>query len=249
MKKPLFAAFNQGAIPTITCANLAKTELGVDFNKLVRALQIFADKHFVPVWGTPCRLEISTDGKIPAGNWGLVFLDDADAADALGYHDLTKSGLPLSKIFVRTTIDNGDKVSVTASHELAEMLVDPGIQLGALNTNGVWYAYETADAVETEEFVVDGISMSNFVYPSWFEPFRKQGSANFDHLGTCKKPFELRPGGYIPVFENGRWKQIFGSRKARKAFKQEDHHRTGRRIASQKLRLPKGKLSKKWTER
>src|SRR5262249_31056630 len=61
--------------------------------------------------------------------WAVVFLDDADQPGALAYHDLTPEGLPLSKVFVRTTIQNGDLVSVSASHELVEMLVDPAINM------------------------------------------------------------------------------------------------------------------------
>ncbi len=243
MKKTILAAFNQGTIPTISCANLAKTPLGADFKKLVAALQVYADRHFTPVWGTPCRLVISPDGKIPKDHWGFLFLDDADAADALGYHDLTRAGMPLSKVFVRTTVSNGEKVSVTASHELAEMLVDPGIQLGALDPKGVWYAYETADAVEREAFDVDAIAMSNFVYPSWFEAFHKPGSVKFDHLGSCKKPFEIRPGGYMPVFKNGKWSQIFGSKAMAKSFKPADHPRTSRRSSSAGTRPAKKKMS------
>jgi len=33
--------------------------------------------------------------------------------------------LPESKVFRETTLDNGDQVSISASHELVEMLVDP----------------------------------------------------------------------------------------------------------------------------
>jgi hypothetical protein len=74
----------------------------------------------------------------------------------------------LSKVFVRTTLEDGQKVSVTAAHELAEMLVDPGIQMGAIGPDGqTWYAYEMVDAVEREEFTVKGVAMSNFVYPAW----------------------------------------------------------------------------------
>src|SRR5262249_52367678 len=149
--------------------------LGVAFDALIEALQAFVDQHFAPVWGTPCEL-VAVNDKIPAGNWGLLFTDTADVANALGYHDLTPDGLPLSHIFVQTTLDDGDEVSVTASHELAEMLVDPGIQMGAFGPKNVWYAYETADAVEREAFQVNGINMTDFVYPAWFEGFRKAGS-------------------------------------------------------------------------
>jgi hypothetical protein len=165
-----------------------------------------------------------------------VFTDDADVADALGYHDLTPDGLPLSKVFVRTTTELGDKVSVTASHEIAEMLIDPGIQLGAVGPDGrSWYAYETADAVEREEFEVQSIAMSNFVYPSWFEGFRAPNSTRFDHLGSCVRPFELRPGGYISVYRDGQWAQEFGSKAAQEAFDRRNHSRAAKRGTSVRI--------------
>ena len=249
MARRVMAAFDQGQVPTISCVNQATADLGVDFDDLVAALQAFVDQHFAPVWGTPCKL-VHSSGDIPAGNWGMAFLDNADVADALGYHDLTPDGLPLSKIFVETTISDGEEVSVTAAHELAEMLVDPGIQMGALSPDNVWYAYETADAVERETFAVNGIDMSDFVYPAWFEAFRKPGSTQFDHLGKCSKPFQILKGGYMGVFQNGQWSQIFGSKAAEKWFRARHHPRTDRRahrdvfkpVRSRPKKLKKGKV-------
>src|SRR5580693_7852945 len=60
--------------------------------------------------------------------------------------------------------------------------------------NGTWYAYETADAVEREAFDVNGIPMSNFVYPSWFEAFHKPKSTKFDYMGKCTRPFQILKG-------------------------------------------------------
>ena len=97
------AAFDHGQVPTIACFNKATTALGVDFDRLLAALQKFVDQYFVPVWGTPARL-LKTRG-FRKGAWALAFLDRADVANALGYHDLTPDGLPLSKVFVQTTLD------------------------------------------------------------------------------------------------------------------------------------------------
>ena len=47
---PLHAAFNQGLVPTIACYNKAKTPLGVDFDALIAAMQIYIDQHVAPVW-------------------------------------------------------------------------------------------------------------------------------------------------------------------------------------------------------
>ena len=224
-QRPIAAAFDQGQVPTIACVNLATVDLGVPWAKLIGALQAYADL-FAKVWGTPANIVDAGKGPVAKGQWGLVFLDTADVAGALGYHDLTKDGFPLSKIFVKTTLADNEKVAVTATHELAEMLVDPGIQMSAAGPDGVsFYAYETADAVEREEFDIDGIAMSNFVYPSWFEGFRKPHSTKFDHLGLCPAAFQLRPGGYISIFRNGKWSQVFGSQAAEQRFKMTSHPR------------------------
>jgi hypothetical protein len=206
--------FHHGQVPTIACINRTNSSAfgEVKWSDLIPELQKFVNV-FARVWGTPAKIIPATE--IPSGCWWMLFLEepDADAQTArdLGYHDLTPDGLPLSKVFVKTTRDAGQKVSVTASHELAEMLVDPGMQLGAIGPDGqTWYAYEVADAVEGEEIPeFPNIPMSNFVYPAWFEAFRAPGS-KFDHKGTCTKPFELRPGGYMPVFKNGHWTRILG---------------------------------------
>jgi len=214
------AAFDHGQVPTIACFNKATAALGVDFGRLIATLQTFVDEYFVPVWGTPARLVKTTTFR--KGAWAIAFLDRADVANALGYHDLTPDGLPLSKVFVQSTLAAGQKVSVTACHELAEMLVDPAINLCSTGPNNLMYAYETADAVEEVEFSIGGIPMSDFVYPAWFEGFRKPGSAQFDYSRRVKRPFQILPGGYMSVFKNGRWTQIFGSRAKARRFRLEE---------------------------
>lgn len=208
--RPIKAAgFNQGKFPTIAFVNLADTPLGVDPGNLVAALQKQMDQDFVPIWGYPAKLYV-TDKPKP-DEWQVVFLDDADAANALGYHDLTKNGQPISKVFVKTTIAAGQKVSVTASHELLEMMIDPGAQLWAQNTDGRFYAYEMCDAVEDEEYTIDGISVSDFVHPSFFESWHQPRSVQFDHLKKVSQPFQTLQNGYQIVSDGKSVKEVFGS--------------------------------------
>jgi hypothetical protein len=214
------AAFDQGQIPTIGCINQATVPLGVNFDALVGALRKFVDTCFAPVWGTPAKVRRAA-GFLP-GAWAMVFLDDADVQGALGYHDLTPDGLPLSKVFVKSTIAAGQQVSVTAGHELAEMLVDPAINLWCTGPKDTLYAYETADAVEEETFQIDGVLMSDFVYPAYFEGFRKPRSVKFDFLGKVSRPFQILSGGYSIVRTGGQVTPIFGSAAKRKRFSKED---------------------------
>ncbi len=169
----------------------------------------------------------------------MVFLDDADEPDALAYHDLTPDGLPEAKVFVKTTLADHELVSVSASHELVEMLVDPAINLMTTGPNPkVVYAYESADPVEALSFEVEGIPMSDFIYPAYFEDFHKPRSVKFDHLDKVNKPFQILSGGYQVIFKNGKWSQVFGSEAKKKSFAHEDRrgHRSEQRAAKKLLR-------------
>jgi hypothetical protein len=59
----------------------------------------------------------------PPGTWWVVFFDSRDQAGALAYHDLLNEGLPISKVFVKTLLEDKAKVSVGATHEIREMAV------------------------------------------------------------------------------------------------------------------------------
>jgi hypothetical protein len=232
----VLAAFDKGQTPTISCFNKAKTPLGIDLDPFVAAMQRFVDECVVPVWGTPAKL-VHSNGFEP-GRWAIVFLDTADAAGALAYHDLTPDGLPLSKVFVKTILDDKSSLTVAASHELVEMLVDPAINLWSLGPEkGTFYAYESADPVEEVSFPLDGFQMTDFVYPSYFEGFRKAKSTQFDYLNKITRPFQILGGGYQIVFRNGKETQIFGSKSKAARFKRED--RRGHRSES-RARLMKG---------
>lgn len=231
--RPVAAAFDPGVTPTIAVFNRAKTPLGLKLDALIASMQEYVDEHVAPIWGTPARLVRS--GGFRAGAWAMVFLDNADEPGALAYHDLTPDGLPLAKIFVETTLADHALVSATASHELVEMLVDPAVDMTVMGAdNKTFYAYESADPVEELSFKVRGIAMSDFVYPAYFESFRKPGSVRFDHLNKVKRPLQILSGGYQSIFRNGRWREVWGSAAKKKRFRKED--RRGHRSEQRKRR-------------
>jgi hypothetical protein len=230
------AQAGQGGVVTVACINMASVDLGVPFGKLTAALQKCYDQYFLPVWGYPLKLYNTTVAK--PSDWQFVYFDTADEAGALGYHDLTKDGQPVSKIFVKTTLADNQVVSVTACHELFEMAIDPIANLWAEAADGTEYAYEMCDAVENDTFMVDGIQMSNFVHPSWFEPFKHPPGTKFDHLGLLKKPFSMTKGGYVIVKKNGKVTEQFASKAKEKSFEKEN--RKGHR--SEHRKPPGGQL-------
>jgi hypothetical protein len=178
-----------------------------DVQPVIAALQQQVTNDFRPLWGTDAELKMIPQGSQPPnGTWWLVILDDSDQAGALGYHDLTPDGLPIGKVFAASDLKAGTSWTVTASHELLEMLADPNINLTVFvqdsDTAGMLYAYEVCDACEDDSFgyTIDNILVSDFVYPSWFETFRTQGSTQFDKMSKIQNPLELLSGGYIGVF-------------------------------------------------
>jgi len=230
----IFAAqAGQGGPVSIACINKATVDLGVPFDKLTAALQKCYDQYFVPVWGYPVSL-YNTKAARPS-DWQLIYFDNADQAGALGYHDLTKDGQPVSKIFVKTTLADKELVSVTACHELFEMAIDPIANLWADAADGTESAYEMCDPVEEDTFEVDGVQMSNFLHPAWFEPFQHPPGTKFDHLGRLTKPFTMTKGGYMILKKKGKVSQTFGFKAKEKRFAKED--RVGHRS---EYRKPKG---------
>lgn len=188
-----------------------------EVSQAVAPLQKQITDHAGPAWGISATLRFIPKGSKPdPDEWWLAILDDSDQAGALGYHDLTDQGLPLSKVFAKSDMTFGDSWTVTCSHELLEMLVDPNINLTVLEEDDKGarlYAYEVCDACEADQFgyEIDSIRVSDFVYPAWFESFRTKGSTQFDYRGEIQAPFELLPGGYIGVNEIGSlggWTQI-----------------------------------------
>jgi len=201
----------------VAIVNASSVLRDTDLEAALGGLQRQLTDDFAAAWGVDAHLSFVAKGaKPPTDQWWLAVLDDSDQQGALGYHDLTTDGLPIGKVFAGTDLKYGKQWTVTASHELLEMLADPDIDLAAFveqkSSVARLYAYEVCDPVEADElgYDVDGVRVSSFVYPAWFQSFRMRGSTRFDHGGRLSEPFELAPGGYCSVYEvgGGSWRQV-----------------------------------------
>jgi hypothetical protein len=218
-----------------------------DLAKVVAALQKQVERDFAPVWGIEARLSLVPEGgALPEDAWWLTLHDTSDRAEDLGYHDLTSAGLPLGKAFVATAEADDMPWSVVLSHELLEMLIDPYINLSAFvrdSRSGLLYGYEVCDPVRSDIYRIDGVHVSNFVYPDWFLPPQLRQDAQLDHLEKIAKPLQVRPGGYAIFNELGAArKQGWRSQGAR--GKARSNHRHGTRLHRRATTKAKPKRSK-----
>src|SRR5262249_17303417 len=191
-------------MPSIAIANRSKAVGDDRVAEMVKALQTQVDGDFAPVWGLGARLSfVGSQEKLPREAWWLLVLDNSDVADALGYHDITPTGMPLGKAFAKSDIDAGLEPSVTLSHELLEMLADPDTNLSAQVGSRI-YAYEVCDPCESDQFgyAIGNVLVSDFVTPNWFQP-APDATGPYDFRERIAAPLGLLSGGYLQFLELG----------------------------------------------
>jgi hypothetical protein len=134
--------------------------------------------------------------------FAMVFADDDQQVQgALAYHDVLANGTPYAMILLDEILGNGGtwlegdvSVSGAASHELCELLGDPGANRWANDAQGEFWALELCDATQGDSYVLNGVAVSNFLLPAYFNPLNADGP--YDYLGVVNAPFEIRPNGY-----------------------------------------------------
>lgn len=175
----------------------------------IAAEQIAISRDFAPHWGDAKLFFLEGGKTAPEGAWPMVFQDDSDVQDALGYHQLYAQGIPSLIVAVKVCLDGKYNVSTTASHEVKETIADPLLTRTVI-VGDEEYAVEVCDPPEDDEFAypVDGHMTSDFVLPAYYSP----GSPGpYSFRGTITAPLSLADGGYIGVrsLPDGVWTQRF----------------------------------------
>ena len=168
------------------------------------ALQIQVSRDFTPIWGIDATLSAFDQlGDVPSGFWPIVIRDDIGFAGAAGIHlDQNKKPFGL--------VQASNRWSLTASHEVLEMLADPmgNRTLSAQSIKPgqgiVEFLVEVCDPSEDEDFTyqINGVIVSDFYTPDFFLP-RESGNVRYSFSGGIEKPrnhssrrlyFMARPG-------------------------------------------------------
>jgi|SRR5215471_18987701 len=202
--------------PTICIVNRSKTVADADVKRVLPALQKQITRDFEPVWGWGANLRFNAK----RFDMQVIIKDTAKAGD-LGYH--IKEGKPITYIFAKDDIADSGEYTSTLSHELLEMIADPGVNLYAIGKfrlkgkrKSGFFGMEVCDPVQENLYTVDGVRVSDWVRPEWFEPEHRKGEMKMDHMGVVDAPFALAEGGYADVFSGSRWHTLYGRAAKRK---------------------------------
>jgi len=171
-----------------------------DLMTVAAALQKQAMRDLAPLWDIGATVAaFARIEDMPLDYWPIIIRDN------IGYHaagiHLDKNGQPFSLV---KADDARDTWSVTCSHEMCEMLVDPfGNRLvaGASIKPGqgrVNYLVEVCDPSEDAAFAygVNGVLVSDFYTPHFFDPSGAPG-VRYSYSGAITSPRTIREGGYI----------------------------------------------------
>jgi hypothetical protein len=150
---------------------------------------------------------------VPAGAFGVAIVNtiDDEPQGVLGVHSGDWGLVATQPILANAQTLTGDwSVSSTLSHEVLEIFIDPACNLWADNGQGKAYSLEVCDPVEAPTYTVSGVSVSNFVTPSWFDPLAT-APAQFDKKGQVTAPFTMAAEGYVTYAQGNHVQQDWGT--------------------------------------
>jgi hypothetical protein len=180
------------------------------------ALQKQATRDLVQFWDLKATVDVFPRLEdVPVGYWPIIIMDDIHTSGAAGVHE-DENGQPFALV---TASNDRDVWSLTCSHEMIEILVDPfGNRLIASDSpkadqGRVQILVEACDPSEAAEFAytVNGILVSDFYSIRFFDPVAASG-VRYSFTGALQEPRQVLRGGYLSWVDPGTgswWQEIW----------------------------------------
>jgi hypothetical protein len=184
------------------------------------ALQKQVTRDFTPSWGIPATVDAFEDlASVPSDYYHVVvFGDPRELADQLDVEIGEDRASALMTRFEREALQGihlnaftrqpfalvaaSETWTVSLSHEVLELLADPfGNRLIAaahpLNPNQrVKYLLEVCDPCLSAWYPVNGVPVSDFFTPRYFDPVRVD-AIRYSYTGALEYPLHILDGGYL----------------------------------------------------
>jgi hypothetical protein len=171
---------------------------------IAHALQVQANKQFKPMWGIHANVEAFTETTIPTGFWPIRILANIGQPGAAGYHT-DANNQPYAEI------QYAPDWTVTASHEMLEMLFDPfgnALIPAVVNGQHVQVLQELCDPCEAFSYLTgDDVAVSDFVTPYYYER-AVVPNQRYSFLGNLSGPMAVAVDGYLSYLDGNEWFQI-----------------------------------------
>jgi hypothetical protein len=171
------------------------------------ALQKQVDNHLAPAWSVRADISVLAAGAvIPPGTSPLNIV--SSLTGQAGVHTNAQGQVSAEAV-------NDDQLSITLSHELLEMLVDPSgtcfKQAPDLDPYSggqqVNYLVEVCDPCAVFSYDIDGVQVSDFVLPSFYDP---NAAGKVDFADFLARPLSVPLGCYISWLDptDARWHEL-----------------------------------------
>jgi hypothetical protein len=164
----------------------------LDLRRLVKVLALQVKRDLGPAWQVAAKLQVF-------GNVLSVPL----AYDLITFKETV---LPMHWSVGRrafASVGTVDTWTVDASHELCELLVNPLLKRyqSALSPRvgdqgRLLYQVEVCDPCNRFSYVIDGMQVSDFFLPTYFDDASQPG-VRYSHNGSITAPHQILFGGYI----------------------------------------------------
>jgi hypothetical protein len=189
-----------------------------DLQEVAGALNEQVQSDFAPEWHVKATVGAYDAVKdIPPATWTIMLREDIGEPGALGFHSDDHN-----QPFALVDSDAGDW-TVTASHELLEMLADPwgnrlhtarvpeGVEPGNVGLTHhhvrVQYLVEVCDPPEMAFYEIGGVKVSDFLLKDWYRT-QPRPSRAYSHMGYCQEPRQVAPQGYVSFAVGPEWWQV-----------------------------------------
>lgn len=164
-----------------------------------------------PAWRVSVPAVVAATSMVTAPHNSVIFTfleDDPSTPGAGGWHTEDQTGRIFAEVLISPYLDNGgtllegpNSVSVVASHEAIETLLDAFCVLYAIGPDSRLYPVEGCDAVQGFSYVKAGVAVSDFLLPSFFDAESSDHHGDFLRLGLG--PFKTAPSGYQAILDPG----------------------------------------------
>jgi hypothetical protein len=192
--------------------------------QVAAALQKQVTRDFTPIWGVPATVDAFDNlFSVPNDYLPVVVFGDAgqlanDLEAAVGEQMAGRlvdafergeiSGVHLNALTRQpfALVSASDAWTVKVSHETLEMLADPwGNRLVAAAhptepQERVKYLIEVCDPCLSVWYPVNGVPMTDFYTPRYFDPVEVSG-VRYSYTGAIERPRQILDGGYLTFLD------------------------------------------------